>query len=233
MKKLLVLSVIALMSLLLVAPIGCRQNTADIVSGEAVVMVKAQYKGGGLDQHSGFIISTDGYIFTFLLNRDELEKVEVVLLDGRSFDASRAAIDTLNDAARIKIEATNLSTLGLPQDVALEAGDEIVVAGYIDGRFKSIPAKVLDPNSTLPLPLAKLPAIKLDAGGEPGMVGGPVIDVAGHLVGAILAIDPKTGESFMVPRQGIISMFFPTPEKIPPPSPPNTSDTQPISRRTM
>jgi len=197
---------------------------------EAVVMVKAQYKGSGLDQHSGFIISPDGYIFTFLLNWDELEKVEVILFDGCSFDASVAAIDTLNGAARIKIEATDLNTLGLPQDVALEAGDEVAVAGYIDGRFKSIPAKVLDPNSTLPLPLAKLPAIKLNAGGEPGMVGGPVMDAAGHLVGAILAIDPETGESFMVPKQGIISMFFPTPEKVHPSSPPNTSDTQPMSR---
>jgi hypothetical protein len=192
-------------------------------------MVKAQYKGGGLDQHSGFIISPDGYIFTFLSDWDGLEMVQVVLPDGRSFDASVAAIDTLNDAARIKIEATNLSTLELSQDVALEAGDEVKVAGYVEGRFVTTPAKVLEPNSTLPSPWAKLPAIKLNAGGELGMMGGPVVDAAGHLVGAMLAIDPKMGESFMVPADGIISMFFPTPQKIPPPSP-STSDTQPISR---
>ena len=185
-------------------------------------MVKARYKGGGLDRHSGFIISSDGYIFTFLLNWDELEKVGVALYDGRSFDASVAAIDTLNGAARIKIEATDLSTLGLPQDVALEAGDEVAVAGYVEGRFTSMAVKILDPNSTLPPPPAKLPAIRLDAGGEPGMMGGPVVDTAGHLVGAMLAIDPETGESFMVPRQDIISMFFPTPEKRPPPTPSST-----------
>lgn len=193
---------------------------------EAVVMVKAQYKSGGLDRHSGFIISPDGYIFTFLLNWDELEKVEVVLFDGRSFQASVAAIDTLNDAARIKIEATNLNTLGLSQDVALDEGDEVVIAGYAEGRFTTTPAKVLEPNSTLPLPWAKLPAVKLNAGGEAGMMGGPVMDAAGHLVGAMLAIDPKTGESFMVPADGIISMFFPTPQKIPPP--PSSSTESPV-----
>jgi len=197
---------------------------------EAVVMVKAESKGGGLGRHSGFIISPDGYIFTFLLNWDELEKVEVVLLDGRSFDASVAAIDTLNDAARIKIEANNLSTLGLPdEDVALEAGDEVVIAGYVEGRFTTTPAKVLEPDSTLPLPWTNLPAIKLNAGGEPGMMGGPVMDAAGHLVGAMLAIDPKIGESFMVPVDGIMSMFFPTPQKTPPPSA-TTSETSLISR---
>jgi len=196
---------------------------SDVVPRAAVVMVKAQYKGGGLDQHSGFIMSADGYIFTFLLNWDELEKVEVVLHDGRSFQASVLAIDTLNNAARIKIEATGLNPLVLPaQDVELEAGDEVIIAGYVKGRFTTVSAKVLEPDSALPLPWTKQTAIKLNAGGEPGMMGGPVVDAVGQLVGAMLAIDLKTGESFMAPRHDIISMFFPTPEKVPPPTPSST-----------
>jgi len=227
MKKLF----LVLMALLLTTSVaGCQQSTPNLVPRDAVVMVKTKYKDGSIDRHSGFIISQDGYIFTFLLNRDELEEVEVVLLDGRSFQASVAAIDTLNDAARVRIEATNLSTLGLPdEDVALEEGNAVVIGGYVQESFTTIPAKVLDPSSTLPLPWTNLPAIKLNAGGEPGMMGGPVMDAAGHLAGAILAVDPKIGESFMVPVDGIMSMFFPTPQKTPPPSA-TTSETSRISR---
>jgi len=197
---------------------------------QPVVMVKSQLKGGRSGQSSGFIFRSNGYVLTFLADASEIERLEVVLGNGLPLEASVSRIDNKTSLACIKIEVNNYLvpfTLAGNNEIAeLKTGTHLVVAGYSDREYREIEVEVLDTKYDLPLSLeTTLPVMKLNAGGEPGMAGGPVVNAAGHVVGVMLAVDPETGESFMVPVNRIPSVLF-----LAPPSPPSTSDTQPISR---
>ena len=166
---------------------------------EAIVMVKSELEGDRHDQGSGFITSSDGHILAFLSGASMIERLEVVLYDGRTFPAKVINIDPVTELACIKIEATDLTTLKFAAGVAPEIGEKLMAVGHSGEEFKTISAKVLDPDYILSLPKDNIPAVKLDAGGEPGFAGGPVVNMVGEAVGISLAFDPKTGEAFMVP----------------------------------
>jgi len=199
------------------------------VTRQPVVMVKSQLTGGRSGQSSGFIFRSDGSIITFLADVSEIEQLEVVLSNGYPLEASVSRTDDAASLACIKVEKNNLIpfTLAGNNEVAeLKTGTHLFAAGYSDGEYREIEVEVLDTKYDLPLPDGKeLRVMKLNMGGEPGMAGGPVVNAAGHVVGVVLAFDPKTGESFMVPVNRIPSVLF-----LALPSPPSTSDTQQVSR---
>ncbi len=176
---------------------------------EAIVMVKSELEGDRHDQSSGFVTSSDGHILTFLSEASMIERLEVLLYDGRTFPAKVINIDPVTELACIKIEATDLTTLKFAAGVAQEVGEKLMAVGYSGEEFKTISAKVLDPDYTLSLPKDNIPAIKLDTGGEPGFAGGPVVNKAAEVVGINLAFNPKTGEAFVVPIDypGVIFMM--------------------------
>jgi S1-C subfamily serine protease len=165
---------------------------------EAIVIVKSQSKGDRWGQSSGFVTSSDGHILTFLSEASMIERLEVVLYDGRTFPAKVINIDPVTELACIKIEATDLTTLKFAAGVAPAIGEKLMAVGHSGKEFRTISARVLDPHYTLSSPKDNIPVVKLDAGGEPGFAGGPVVNMAGEAVGVMLAVDPKTGEGFMV-----------------------------------
>lgn len=199
------------------------------VSRQPVVMVRSQLKGGRFGQSSGFIFRSNGDILAFLADAPEVERLEVVLSNGLPLEASVSRTDNTTSLACIKIVRDNLVpfTLAGNNEVAeLKTGTHLVVAGYSDGEYREIEVEVLDTKYDLPLPPGTtLPVVKLNAGGEPGMAGGPVVNAAGHVVGVMLAVETKTGESFMVPVNRIPSVLF-----LALPLTSSTSDAQPISQ---
>jgi CBS domain-containing protein len=176
---------------------------------EAVVLVKSQFKGERQDQRSGFITSSDGCILTFLSETTDLERLEVVLHDGQSFAARVVNTAPVTDLACIKIEATGLSTLKFGPAAALEVGQKLMLVGYSVGEFGVIHLEVVDPDFSLRLPMGKIPVVKVESAESSegtldvmeklaGTAGGPVVNRMGEVVGVMLAVDPETGESFMV-----------------------------------
>jgi len=209
---------------------SARFEVSTELSRQPVVMVRSQLKGGRSGQSSGFIFRSSGDVLTFLADASETEQLEVVLGNGLPLEASVSRTDNTSSLASIKIEANNYLipfTLAGNNEVAeLKPGAHLVAAGYKNGEYREIEVEVLDTKYDLSLsPGTTLRVVKLNAGGEPGMAGGPVVNDTGHVVGVMLAADPKTGESFMVTVNRIPSMLF-----LPPPSPPSTSDAHPISR---
>ncbi len=177
---------------------------------EAIVLVKSQFKGERQGQSSGFVTSSDGCILTFLSETTDLEKLEVVLHDGRIFPAQVVNTAPVTDLACIKIEATGLSTLKFGPAAALEAGQKLMLVGYSVGEFGVIYLKVVDPDFPLRLPMGKIHVVKVKSAESSegaldimekfaGTAGGPVVNRMGEIVGVMLALDPETGESFMVP----------------------------------
>jgi len=176
---------------------------------EAIVLVKSQFKGERQGQSSGFVTSSDGCILTFLSETTDLEKLEVVLHDGRTFPAKVINIDPVTELACIKIEATGLSALRFGPAAALEIGQKLMLVGYSAGEFGVIHLEVVDPDYPLRLPMGKIHVVKVSSGESSedalgimekfsGTAGGPVVNMAGEAVGINLAFDPKTGEAYMV-----------------------------------
>lgn len=177
---------------------------------EAVVMVKSQFKGERQGQSSGFVTNSDGCVLTFLSETTDLEKLEVVLHDGRTFPAYVVNTAPVTNLACIKIEATGLSTLKFGPAAALEAGQKLMLVGYSVGEFGVIHLEVVDPDFPLRLPMGKIQVVKVKSAESSegaldvmekfaGTAGGPVVNRMGEVVGVMLAVDPETGESFMVP----------------------------------
>jgi len=200
------------------------------VSKQPVVMVKSQLTRDRSGQSSGFLFRSDGSIITFLADAPEVEQLEVILSNGYPLEASVSRTDNATSLVCIKVERGNLVPLilaGNNEIGELKTGAHLFVAGYSDGEYREIEVEVLDTKYDLPLPEGKeLRVMKLDAGGEPGMAGGPVVNDSGHVVGVMLSFVSETNESFMIPISRIRSvLFLPTTDQE------VTSDAQPISRQ--
>ncbi len=153
---------------------------------------------------SGFILTSDGLIVT---NRHVIEQqgatFKVILDDGRIFDGTVKAIDTLNDLAVIKIDAQDLPSVELGSSDALKVGQFVLAVGNALGEFKNsvslgiVSAKGRELSNvgggTGSEDLSEL--IQTDASINPGNSGGPLVNSAGQVVGINTAIASPTGSS--------------------------------------
>ncbi len=153
---------------------------------------------------SGFILTSDGLIVT---NRHVVEQqgasFKVILDDGRIFDGTVKAVDTLNDLAVIKIDAKDLPSVELGSSDALKVGQFVLAVGNALGEFKNsvslgiVSAKGRELNNVGggngAEDLSEL--IQTDASINPGNSGGPLVNSAGQVVGINTAIASPTGSS--------------------------------------
>lgn len=149
--------------------------------------------GGG----SGFIITSDGIIVT---NRhvveDQAAEYTVFLSDGTKYDAQVLAVDSLNDIAMLKIEASDLPYLEFGNSDQLQVGQSVIAignalsefensvsVGVVSGLGRSIQAgdgfsqvEQLDN------------VIQTDAAINPGNSGGPLLNLRGEVIGVNVAV---------------------------------------------
>jgi Do/DeqQ family serine protease len=78
---------------------------------------------------SGVIVSADGYVLTNHHVVDGADRINVELVDGRSFGAERVGSDEPSDLAVLKIRASNLPFLTLGDSDAVEVGDVVLAVG--------------------------------------------------------------------------------------------------------
>jgi Do/DeqQ family serine protease len=78
---------------------------------------------------SGVIVSADGYVLTNHHVVDGADRINVELVDGRSFDAERVGSDEPSDLAVLKVKASNLPFLTLGDSDAVEVGDVVLAVG--------------------------------------------------------------------------------------------------------
>ncbi len=80
-------------------------------------------------QGSGFIISADGYIVTNNHVVEDATRLQVVLLDRRTFPAEVIGRDPNTDVAVIKIDAADLTPLSLGDSDSLKIGEWVLAIG--------------------------------------------------------------------------------------------------------
>lgn len=156
---------------------------------------------------SGVIISDDGYIVTNNHVIDNMDEIEVVLNDKRSFVAQVIGTDPSTDLALLKIEEDDLPFLTYGDSDYLKLGQWVLAVGNPYNLTSTVTAGIVSAKARniniLPEQFAIESFIQTDAAVNPGNSGGALVNVNGELVGINAAIASRTGSysgnSFAIP----------------------------------
>ena len=160
--------------------------------------------GPGQGLGSGFIISQDGYVLTNSHVVAGDGEVTVRLADAkREFKAKVIGADERTDVALLKIEATGLPTVKLGKSASLQPGEWVAAIGSPFGFENTITAGIVSATGRSLPAETYVPFIQTDVAVNPGNSGGPLINLAGEVVGVNSMIYSQTGGymgvSFAIP----------------------------------
>lgn len=171
-------------------------------------MPKQDVTGSG----SGVIIDAkNGYVLTAAHVISEIDKAAVYLPDGRKFDAVEFLYDTQTDVGVVKIDVPEgeiLPEVKFGSSEELEVGDWVLAMGSPLGKAlaNSVSAGIVSGKSRKSGILGQLGIedfIQTDAVINKGNSGGPLVNMAGEIVGInsniISATGLSTGLGFAVP----------------------------------
>lgn len=164
---------------------------------------------GGEASGSGVIITEDGYIVTNNHVVENADKIEVILDNQKSYQATLIGTDPTTDLALLKVEETGLPFVKYGNSDNLLVGEWVlavgnpfnltstVTAGIISAKARNI--NILRGKSNF----AVESFLQTDAVVNPGNSGGALVNLKGELVGINTAIASPTGSytgySFAVP----------------------------------
>ena len=181
----------------LIAPSVVRVHTQD----EDKKNPKGEMQNTGVG--SGVVISEEGVILTNLHVVQGAKRIMVTFADGTESEALVIGVQPENDLAVIKAKRLpddlQPATLGSSQN--LQPGDEVVAVGFPFGIGPSVSAGVVSglnrsfgsEDKTMMRGL-----IQADAAANPGNSGGPLINMAGEVVGIVTAIlNPTSTRTFI------------------------------------
>lgn len=166
---------------------------------------KEQERGFG----SGVIVTKDGYIITNNHVVDGAERLEVVLNDNRTFNATLIGTDPMTDLALVKIDADDLPVIPMGNSDDLKIGEWVLAVGNPFGLTSTVTAGIVSAKarrisggqSNGRLDIESF--IQTDAAVNPGNSGGALVNLKGELVGINSAIYSQTGSysgySFAIP----------------------------------
>jgi serine protease Do len=208
------------------------EKVVDTVSPAVVQIVVAGY--GPAENHgqndtativrqraigAGIIVDPDGYIITNAHVVEGAQRIRVILppppadspLDsqpihaGQIMDAKIIGTHKEVDLALLKIEATNLPSVHLRNDVRVHQGELVLAIGSPEGLRDSVTMGVVSSVARQPDPDSPMVYIQTDAALNPGNSGGPLVDVDGNVVGINTLILSKGGGSeglgFAIPAE--------------------------------
>lgn len=136
---------------------------------------------------SGVIISQDGYILTNNHVIADTIEVSIVLADGTEMPAVIIGRDEFSDLAVLKIEGSVPAVAALGNSDALKPGETVIAIGSPLGDFKntvtagvvSATERMLDVNENYQME----GLIQTDAAINQGNSGGPLVNLAGEVIG--------------------------------------------------
>jgi 2-alkenal reductase len=176
--------------------------------GPAVVTIvgtipgQRDFFGFSADQQvsgSGVIIMPDGHILTNNHVVEDAQNLTVVLADGEQRPAKLVGADKFADIAIIKIDGTVPAAAGLGNSDKLVAGESVIAIGSPLGDLKntvtvgviSATGRSLDSGNGYQL----MDMIQTDAAINHGNSGGPLVDLAGEVIGINTMIVRSSGSS--------------------------------------
>jgi serine protease Do len=149
---------------------------------------------------SGFIIREDGYLVTNAHVVGDAERIQVRLSDGRRFDARLVGLDERVDVALLKIEAKGVPVAQLGDSNRTRVGEFVLALGHPFGLEQTVSFGIVSRKGA-PIQVAApgFEFIQTDAAVNPGNSGGPLVNMAGEVVGvnSMAAVNGSIG--FAIP----------------------------------
>lgn len=140
---------------------------------------------------SGFIISADGYVLTNNHVVAGANGIFVTMTDGKEHKAKVIGTDPRTDVALIKIDAKDLTPLPIGDSRSLKKGQWVLAIGSPFGLDSTVTAGIV---SAINRDTGDyLPFIQTDVAVNPGNSGGPLINLAGQVVGINSQIISQSG----------------------------------------
>ena len=147
-------------------------------------------QGGG----TGFIVTNDGLILTNKHVAQAGQSLSIMTTDGKTYEGQVAALDPTNDLAIIKVNASGLPVVDLGNSDDLQIGQWVVAIGNALGQLQNtVTAGVISARERQLVvgggqeeQLNNL--LQTDAAINAGNSGGPLINLAGQVVGINTAI---------------------------------------------
>jgi len=140
---------------------------------------------------SGFIISSDGYVLTNNHVVDNSNGIFVTMTNGKEYKAKVIGTDKRTDIALLKIDAKGLKPLPLGDSDKLKKGQWVLAIGSPFGLDSTVTAGIV---SAINRDTGDyLPFIQTDVAVNPGNSGGPLINLAGQVVGINSQIISRSG----------------------------------------
>jgi len=135
---------------------------------------------------SGVIIDAEkGYVLTNDHVVGDADEVEIVLADGRKFEAQWVRSDPDSDIAVVKIEPDRLIEAPLGDSDAAEVGDWVLAIGAPKGLPQTVTAGIISAKGRYNLQAGGMyqDSIQTDAAINRGNSGGPLVNMAGEVIG--------------------------------------------------
>jgi len=175
-------------------------EVADRVRASTVTVSARSDEASGIG--SGFVWSADGYICTNYHVIEGMDTVQVVLADGRVFDAAVRGYNAAADIAVLKIDVSGLTPIAVGASSTLLVGESVVAVGtpaQLDFAGTATFGKVSAINRLVPISNAdgsvskKMTLIQTDTSVNPGNSGGPLANMNGEIVGIVVMKISGTG----------------------------------------
>ena len=186
-------------------------GVVDKVSPSVVSIVTTEQSANGTEQSAGtgIVISKDGYIITNHHVVGSASSAQVVLSDGKIYkNVKVVGSDSLNDIAFLKISGvSDLTPASIGNSSTIRAGQEVVAIGNALGQYQNTvssgiisgtgrPVSASDGDTTENL----TDLIQTDAAINSGNSGGPLLNIAGQVVGINTAVaQDAQGIGFAIP----------------------------------
>jgi len=140
---------------------------------------------------SGFFISEDGYVLTNNHVVDDATDIFVTLTDGRELKAKVIGTDERTDVALLKVDAKGMPTLPIGDDKKIKKGQWVLAIGSPFGLDSTVTAGIV---SAINRDTGDyLPFIQTDVAVNPGNSGGPLLNLAGEVIGINSQIVSRSG----------------------------------------
>lgn len=167
-------------------------DVVEAASGSVVGVIQYQRSSrtGKLEEYgsgSGFIVSEDGYILTNAHVVSGADAVDVLFSDGERIRAQVVGADVATDIAVLKVDGSNYPTLPIGDSRALRVGEYVIAIGnplssyelYGTVTFGIISATAREIN----IDGFVNTYLQTDAAINFGNSGGPLINMAGQVIG--------------------------------------------------
>ena len=211
---------------------GTGMSAAAVAAAVLPSVVVLEVSGGGqADTGSGVVLSSDGYVLTnnhVVAAAASGGSVRVTFNDGTSAAARIIGTEAASDLAVVKVDKTGLHPATLGRSATLRVGDPVLAVGSPLGLSGTVTSGIV---SALDRPVTTsgssggsggsgltasasptvLDAIQTDAAVNPGNSGGPLVDMAGQVIGVNSAIASLGSSAAGGAQSGNIGVGFAIP----------------------